>query len=189
MSNIYDKKSSPPCRTIDFAVVTVRNEAFCVRDILTMTALGSHLVRAGGVWPSRWKTRFMNVQLPHPPAFWIIQAKPTQHRSCCSLVGKGGRGINIELHPVKIQIYRRSTLTISGFNVIFILQFLQALCPSSTFRLWAEKERGHQANKYFIVRREESDFLHKCKSEKKCICGVKTGENLFISLFFLSYFC
>jgi hypothetical protein len=51
---------------------------------------------------------------------------------------------NIELQPVKIQIYRCSALAISGFNAIFILQFSRALCPSSTFRL--KTDRARQTN-------------------------------------------
>jgi hypothetical protein len=69
-----------------------------------------------------------------------LSKQSQDHPDAVDGLGKGGR-VNVELHPVKMQIYRRSTLTISGFNVIFILQFPQALCPSCTFRLWTEKER------------------------------------------------
>jgi hypothetical protein len=78
---------------------------------------------------------------PLPPltANWIIRAKPT-----ASQLQKEGWGLNIELHPVKIQIYRCSALSISGFNVIFILQSSQSLCPSTTFRL--KTDRARQTN-------------------------------------------
>lgn len=100
-----------------------------------------------------------------------------------------GDEVNVELHPVKMQIYRRSTLTISGFNVIFILQFPEALCPSCTFRLWTEKERGVGGKQIFycptwgIWLRSSQVY---CKLGKKGIFRVKTGENLFILLLFLS---
>jgi len=88
-----------------------------------------------------------------------------------------------------MQIYRRSTLTISGFNVIFILQFPQALCPSCTFRLWTEEERGVGGKQIFycptwgIWLRSSQVY---CQSGKKGICRVKTGENFFIPSLFHS---
>jgi len=99
---------------------------------------------------------------------------------------------------VKTQIYRRSTLTISGFNVIFILHFPQALCPSCTFRLWTEKERsvggvggvGGAGGKQIFYCLTWGIWLLSsqvyCESGKKGICRVKTGENFFIPSLFLS---
>jgi len=119
-----------------------------------------------------------------------LSKQSQEHPDAVVGLGKGG-GVNVELHPLKMQIYRRSTLTISGFNVIFILQFPQALCPSCTFLLWTEKERsvGGVGGKQIFYCPTWGIWLRSsqvyCVSGKKGICRVKTGENLFIlSLFF-----
>lgn len=134
---------------------------------------------------------------PLPPltANWIIQAKPT-----ASQLQKGGWGLNIELHPVKIQIYRCSALTISGFNVIFILQSSQALCPSSTFRL--KTYRARQTNILLSDVKDLTSFTNICRwkrtralslerapsSHSQLLCFVSFYS--FISfLFYILFWC
>lgn len=110
----------------------------------------------------------MNVLLPLPPltANWITASQ-----------------LNIELHPVKIQIYRCSALTISGFNVIFILQSSQALCPSSTFRL--KTDRTRQTNILLSDVKDLTSFSYHSEEENQ---GVKPGEGSHSQLLFIVSF-
>ena len=89
-----------------------------------------------------------------------------------------------------MQIYRRSTLTISGFNVIFILQSPKHSVRHAHFDCGPKRrERGVGGKQIFYcppwrIWLPSSQVY--CESGKKGICGVKTRENFFIVLFLLS---